>query len=345
MQQTFRGLHFNAGREQLYRIVYCSRLSSRILAPLMAFRCHAAKYLYRRVRALPWEELFSPEQTFAVSANVANSRIRHSRYASLCLKDAVVDHFRDVCGCRPDVDRRDPDIWLNLHIHADHATVALDLMGRAMHKRGYRLQGGEAPMQETLAAAIIQLSGWNGERPLVDFMCGSGTLPAEALMRQARIPAAFLRPPAGLPYLPDYAPAIWQQVKEKAHRAVGEVPAGLISCSDRETQAVAAARQNLSLLPQGKKVRIQQQDFHDIETLRETMIVCNPPYGIRMQAGCAEQNMRALGDFLKQRCTGSSACIYFGEAKLLKHIGLKPAWKKAVKNAGLDGRLAFFELY
>jgi putative N6-adenine-specific DNA methylase len=343
---AFRGLHFEADPAALYRINYQSRLVTRVLAPLATFPCHSTDSLYRQARQIPWKAILNVDQTLAVFANLSKSRIRHSQYAALCLKDAVVDYFREDSGRRPDVRRIDPDVGINLFIENDRAVISLDTSGGSLHRRGYRREGVDASMQETVAAAIIQWTEWSGSRPLVDPMCGSGTLLAEALMHCCRIPAAFLRQRFGFEQLPDFDRSLWTAVKISADRNIRPLPAGLIAGSDVAAQAVASARANLQQLPHGATVPLERLDYRRRRDLAERVIVCNPPYGLRLQpqADLAEF-YRTLGDFLKRRCAGAEAYLYFGNRDMLKHIGLKPAWKRPLKNGGIDGRLVKFALY
>jgi len=343
---SFRGLYFEADKASLYRINYQSRLVTRVLAPLLAFPCHTTDRLYRQARQIPWKEIMDVNQTLAVFANLSNSHIRHSQYAALCLKDAIVDYFREDGGRRPDVRRIDPDVWINLFIENNRAVISLDTSGGSLHRRGYRREGVEAPMQETVAAAIIQWTGWNGSRPLVDPMCGSGTLLAEALMHYCGIPAAFLRRRFGFEQLPDFDRRLWTEVKISADRRIRPLPAGLVVGSDVTAEAVESARANLQKLPHGATVPIERMDYRQRRDLPERVIVCNPPYGMRLQPKASlEEFYRTLGDFLKQRCRGAVAYIYFGNREMLKHIGLKPSWKRPLTNGGIDGRLAKFEMY
>jgi putative N6-adenine-specific DNA methylase len=343
---SFRGLYFEADKASLYRINYQSRLVTRVLAPLLAFPCHTTDRLYRQARQIPWKEIMDVNQTLAVFANLSNSQIRHSQYAALCLKDAIVDYFREDGGRRPDVRRIDPDVWINLFIENNRAVISLDTSGGSLHRRGYRREGVEAPMQETVAAAIIQWAGWNGSRPLVDPMCGSGTLLAEALMHYCGIPAAFLRRRFGFEQLPDFDRRLWTAVKISADRRIRPLPAGLVVGSDVTAEAVESARANLQKLPHGATVPIERMDYRRRRDLPERVIVCNPPYGMRLQPKASlEEFYRTLGDFLKQRCRGAVAYIYFGNREMLKHIGLKPSWKRPLTNGGIDGRLAKFEMY
>jgi len=343
---SHHGVYFSAGQEELYRIVYCSRLFTRILAPLITFDCHSTKYLYKTARGIDWPGLFAVDRTLAVDANVANSKITHSQYAALCLKDAIVDSFRDACGNRPSIDTHWPDVRLNLYIENNKATLSMDVSGGSLHRRGYRQESVEAPMQETVAAAIINLSEWQGETPLFDPMCGSGTLLAEAHMHYCRIPAAGLRSHFGFSLLPDFDDSIWQQIQRNEEKKIRTLPEGLINGSDISKPAVAAARKNLLTLPHSANIKLQVRTFQDITAIENATIICNPPYGIRAQADTdMARFMGTFGSFLKHRCKGTTAYLYFGDTELIKRIGLRPTWKKPLRNGGLDGRLVKYELY
>ncbi len=343
---VYRGLRITADPASLYRINLHSRLVNRVLAPLATFDCHSDRYLYKRVKEIPWEDFLTTEQTLAVFAQVSHSRISHSRYAALKLKDAVVDRFRDRTGRRPSVDTRAPDLWINLHLEDNRATVSLDTSGGSLHRRGYRRSSVEAPMIETLAAAVICTTGWEGERPLYDPLCGSGTLLCEAFLLASNTPAGILRDRFGFERLPDFDPGLWDSVRKQGLAGIRTLPPKLISGSDSDLEAVQAARQNCSLLDHGGAIHVARRDMFAIPALEGATIVCNPPYGIRLGKRTDLGDFyKRLGDFLKQRCTGSTAFIYFGDRAHLKSIGLRPAWKKPLRNAGLDGRLAKFELY
>ncbi|HEY5652867.1 MAG TPA: THUMP domain-containing protein, partial [Pontiella sp.] len=182
IRRGYLGFYFCADQRTIYNIVYCSRIFSRILAPLIAFDCHSEKYLYKTAQNIDWSEFLTLTKTFAITANVAKSNIRNSQYAGQILKDAIVDQFREKTTQRPNVDTKYPDLLLNLYIHENKARISVDLGGGSLHKRGYRSESVEAPMQETLAATILQLTKWTGEQPLYDPFCGSGTLLCEAFM-------------------------------------------------------------------------------------------------------------------------------------------------------------------
>jgi putative N6-adenine-specific DNA methylase len=346
VRPEFSGIRFRADKSTMYRINYLTRLLSRCLAPLISFDCHDTDTLYQKAKQIEWEDFFAEGNTFAVSGNVSDSAISHSKYAALSLKDAVADYFKEKTGQRPDVSVRNPDIPLNLHIRNDKAVISLDTSGGALHRRGYKEETVSAPMQETVAAAIIRFSEWDGSVPLYDPLCGSGTLLCESLMRYSNIPAGVFRKRFGFEFLPDFDGAIWKQVKKEADGRIRELPKGLIAGSDVSAEAVSAARTNLMGLHYGNNVSVKRAAFENLPALEGHVIVTNPPYGIRMGG---DENLEVfyknLGDFLKQKCKGSAAFVYFGERECIKKIGLKASWKKPVKAGGLDGRLVKYEMY
>lgn len=346
IRTAYRGIYFQADKATLYRINYCSRLIARVLAPLLSFQCHSDRYLYRRAHEVHWPDLLKTRQTFAVSANVSNSKIKNSQYAALRLKDAIVDRFREAGLKRPDIDKLRPDVRLNLHIERNKGTISFDTSGDSLHRRGYRKETVEAPMQEILAAVIIRVSAWDGSKPLYDPMCGSGTLLSEALMKYCRIPGGFLRKRFGFGFLPDFDKGLWDRIRAEADAQMRALPEGLIAGSDASPEAVRTARANLAALPQGDRVELRRVPFQEIDELRDRVIVCNPPYGIRIGKRPDLIDLyKAFGDFLKQRCTGSTAYLYFGKRDMIGHIGLRPSMKKPLSSGGLDGRLTRFEMY
>lgn len=346
LQVGYCGVRFSAPPAVLYRINYCARLLSHVIAPLLTFDCHSDRYLYQTAGKIPWETLFSTAHTFAVSAHVSDSRITHSHYAALRLKDAVVDRFRTQSGERPDIDTEHPDIRLSLFIHRNRAVIGVDTSGESLHRRGYRRESVAAPLQETVAAAILQISGWDGSRPLYDPFCGSGTLLAETWLTACRIPAAYQRKRFGFERLPDFEPAVWQAVRAECDAAVHLAPAGLVAGSDIDPVAVRAARINLDTLPGGAAIRCTRGDFRHLPDLPEHTIVCNPPYGERLGRPEELKSLyKEFGDFLKRHCRGSTAWILGGNRELLKHLGLKPGSRTPLPNGPLDCRLVRIDVF
>ena len=344
--QAYRGIYFTANTKELYTINFHSRLINRVLAPLISFNCRSDEFLYKKSLQVNWEDFLNPSKTFAVFASVSNSSIKHSKFASLRLKDAIVDYFRNRTGKRPSIDTREPDVWFNLHIENNEATISLDTSGGSLHRRGYRIHSIQAPMVETLAAAIINYSGWDSNSPLYDPFCGSGTLICEAYMFASKTPASIFRKKFGFERLPDFNLSLWKKIKEDALEQMIPVKKGTIAGSDISPDAVKASATNCKVIDKENVIEIENKDVFDIDNINGSTIICNPPYGIRIgKTDDLGDFYKRFGDFLKQHCKNSTAYIYFGDRKFIKNIGLKPTWKKPLSNGGLDGRLVKYELY
>lgn len=343
---VYRGIYFEADARTLYKINYTSRMITRVLAPLRTFSCHSTDALKKMAEKIPWDELFSVDETFAISASVSKSKINNSLFASLCLKDGIADYFRNKFDKRPNVEKQNPDIRFNLHIDKNIAVISLDTSGESLHKRGYRLLAGEAPMQETLAAALIKISNWDGERPLLDCMCGSGTILCEALMSYCKIPAQKMRKKFGFFNMPEFKDEIWKEVKDSCDRQIRELPKGLINGSDISPEAVKVAKANLSHLPYSDSVEILCKPFQRINSFENGTLIVNPPYGLRL--GKTEEVKalyKELGDFLKSKCNGTSAFIFTGEPSLRKSVGLKTSLRVSLTNGKLEGVVFRVECY
>ena len=343
---VYKGVYFNADLTTVYKINYASRLLSRVLAPLVSFQSHTKNVLYQRAKKIHWEDFLSNEKTFAISASVSKSKITNSLYASQCLKDAIADYFRDKYGKRPDVELNNPDVRFNLHIDKDSAVISLDTSGESLHKRGYRLVAGKAPMQETLAAALVRLSKWDGQNALWDPMCGSGTILCEALMHYCRIPTQKLRKKFGFVNMPGFDKAVWLKVKEEYDSKMRPLPKNIIRGSDKSREAIDLAKDNLSRLPYSESIELIQKDFRQIKSFENGTIIVNPPYGVRLgKMDEVKALYKELGDYLKTNCKGTTAFIYTGEKELRKHIGLKTSRRIHLDNGTLEGVLLQIDSY
>lgn len=343
---AYKGVYFKADLPTLYKINYTSRLLSRVLAPLISFPCRSTDYLYQKAKKIHWEDFCSINKTFSISASVSQSRITNSLYASQCLKDGIVDYFRAKSGKRPDVEVVNPDVRFNLHIEKDKAVISLDTSGESLHKRGYRLLAGEAPMQETLAAAIIRISKWNGQNILYDPMCGSGTILCEALMHYCRIPAQLLRKKFGFFNLPEFDKNDWNKVKADCDSKTRPVVKSIIRGSDKSQEAIKVAKKNLSHLPYSDSVDLSTNSFQQVEEFENGTLVTNPPYGMRLGESEEVHSLyKSLGDFLKTKCNGTSAFIYTGNPGLRKSIGLKTTKRVVLDNGKLEGVLLQIDSY
>ncbi|NWF89568.1 MAG: class I SAM-dependent RNA methyltransferase [Ignavibacteriaceae bacterium] len=343
---AYRGVYFKADKSALYKINYTSRLLSRVLAPLLSFHCRNSAAIMKAAAKIKWEEIFTVAKTFAITGSVAKSQITNSLYASQVLKDGIADYFRAKYGKRPNVDTVNPDVRFNLHIEKDNAVISLDTSGESLHKRGYRLLAGEAPMQETLAAAIIRLSKWDGENPLWDCMCGSGTILCEALMHYCKMPAQMLRKNFGFLYLPDFDAQLWKELKEEIDKQIRPLPKDLIIGSDKSQKMIDVAKSNLSRLPFGENVKLSCHPFQHVKKFENGTLITNPPYGIRLgEIEEVKTLYKDLGDFIKTKCTGTSAFIYTGNPELRKSIGLRTSKRVPLVNGKLEGVLVQIDSY
>jgi putative N6-adenine-specific DNA methylase len=343
---AYKGIYFKADLPAIYKINYTSRLLTRVLAPLVTFPCRSTDYLYQRAKKIHWEDFCSLEKTFSISASVSLSRITNSLYASQCLKDGIADYFRAKKGKRPDVEVVNPDVRFNLHIEKDTAVISLDTSGESLHKRGYRLLAGEAPMQETLAAALIRISKWDGQNTLYDPMCGSGTILCEALMHYCRIPSQAMRKKFGFFNLPEFNRNEWSKVKAHCDSNVRPLLKNIICGSDKSHEAIKIAKKNLSHLPYSDAVELSSKTFQQIKEFENGTLITNPPYGMRLGESEEVQTLyKELGDFLKTNCNGTSAFIYTGNPELRKFIGLKTNKRIPLDNGKFEGILLQIDSY
>jgi len=345
---SFRGVYFSCGTETLYKICYQSRLISRIFAPIYRFEAPDKDALYEGAMQVDWLRYFRHvDQTFAIDGNIYNSKINHSKYIALRVKDAVADWFRDRIGRRPYVETNNPDLRFHVHLRNDIATINFDVTNGTLQKRGYRSDSVEAPLSEHLAAACLDVSGWKGDVPFVDLMCGSGTFGIEAALLASQKPAGSFRKKWGFEQTPDFQPKLWRQVREAADAKIRSITAPIIGC-DIDAAAVTAARQNARRAGFADAIEFRHSSFQDLQ-LPETpgVIFVNPPYGIRLGADIEEVALlyNKIGDFFKQKAQGWRAFVFTGNLDLVSAIRLKPSRRHIFYNGPLESRLLEYEIY
>jgi len=341
------GVNFSGSFRDGYRACLWLRTANRVLQPLASFPCPSQEALYEGVYALNWEELMTPEMTLAVAAKIRDSEITHSHFAALKTKDAIVDKIRDHCGQRPNVDAKDPDLRINLHLARNHCTISLDLAGSSLHKRGYRRDPTIAPLKETLAAGLVALTGWDQETHFVDPMCGSGSLALEAAQLASNHAPGLLSPDFGFQRWPDFDAKLWKELLEEAEEAKRELPANLVFGSDRDKRAVELARRNADSSGIGARIRWSYNDFAKLEPpAAHGTLVCNPPYGERIgEEADLEAFYRKIGDTFKQNWKGWTAWVFTGNLALAKRVGLKASKRIVLYNGPIECRLLKYELY
>lgn len=340
-----RAVLCEGNKELMYRINYTVRTALKVLKPFKTFFAKNEDQLYKQAQEIHWFELLTTDQTFAIDAVVSGNFFTHSQYAALRLKDAIVDQFRDVYGIRPSINTLSPDLRINLHIRQDKVQILFDSSGESLHKRGYRKQVDKAPMNEVLAAGLIQLSGWQADCNFIDCMCGSGTLPIEAAMFAMNIPAGYYRKQWGFMKWPDYDEALWQRIKEEADSKICDFDHE-IWASDRSAKAVAIAESNLVHAHLTRDIHLMKKNMEDLTPPEgRGVVIFNPPYGDRLEEDDIDQAYESIGNTLKHNFKGFQCWLITDDAVALKHIGLKPSEKIPVWNGPLECRFVRFDIF
>ncbi len=341
-----RVVFFTGTTETLYRANLMSRVALRILVPIATFPAGSEQQLYDGIKKIDWDKYLTAEDTLAVDAVTVKSKLTHSLYVSLKTKDAIVDQIRERSGKRPDVDLRFPTIRVNVHLSDNIANISLDSSGSSLHKRGYRSEQGEAPLNETLAAGMVMLSGWDRKSPFTDLMCGSGTIVIEAAMMAKNIAPGILRNEFGFERWKDFDAQLWDSVVDAAKSAEIESPEIKITGIDRSHQATENAIDNAKSAGVEKMISFHTMPFeHYTPAESRQMIVSNPPYGGRITDEDLFALYKNIGDQLKKKYQGSTAWILTANQEAAKNIGLHASRKIQLYNGALECRFLKFELY
>ena len=340
------GVAFQTDQAGLYRANLWMRTASRVLVQLALFPCSSPTELYTGVHALPWQELITPDMTLAVDCSLRDSALTHSGFVALKTKDAVVDRIRESCGSRPNVDTASPDVRINVHLHKNVCTISLDSSGDSLDRRGYRLERNEAPLRETLAAAVVDLTGWDGSIPLADPMCGSGTIPVEAALVAAHIPPGLQRD-FGFQRWLDFDNALWSRICAEAEAGIRTLPVGLITGYDLDSRALLLAGRNAANAGLSGQIHFFHAALQEFRPEGEKgVVILNPPYGKRLGE---EEDLRELycqiGDIMKKRCRGWTGYVLTGNLELAKYIGLKASRRYVLFNGAIECRLLKYDLY
>ncbi|KHS90821.1 bifunctional 23S rRNA (guanine(2069)-N(7))-methyltransferase RlmK/23S rRNA (guanine(2445)-N(2))-methyltransferase RlmL [Pectobacterium brasiliense] len=338
------GVHFEGDNRLLYQSLLWSRLASRILLPLNEFKVHSDLDLYLGVQAIDWSTIFSIDKTFAVHFTGTNEDIRNSQYGALKVKDAIVDSFTRKTGQRPDVAKQQPDIRVNVFLQRDMASVSLDLSGDGLHQRGYRDLAGLAPLKENLAAAIVLRSGWQSGTPLVDPMCGSGTLLIEAAMLASDRAPGLHRTHWGFNAWLKHDAELWREVTTEAQQRASQglqTTTSRFFGSDNDRRVIEIAKANARRAGVAELISF---DVRDAAQLKNPLpegpkgtVVSNPPYGERLEsepALIALHNM--LGRKMKSDFGGWQLSLFSASPELLSCLQLRAERQFKAKNGPLD---------
>ncbi|MGF2033900.1 MAG: THUMP domain-containing class I SAM-dependent RNA methyltransferase [Nostoc sp. CmiVER01] len=347
VEPGFCGVAFEGDRTLLYRVNLWARLPFRILVNIHEFPCLDTKDLYCGVQSIDWQNYLTPDMTLAVNVTGKNDRLNHSHFTSLQVKNAIVDQQKENLGERSNVELHNPDVRVNVHIERDSCTVKLDSSGNSLHRRGYRPAVGAAPLKESLAAALIQLSGWQPDQMFYDPLCGSGTLPLEASLKALNIAPGLFRESFGFENWLDFDLSLLEKLLQEAKDSQLDTLPAPIWGSDRDENIIEQAINNAQNCGVDNHVWFSQMELADVVAPADSGILfCNPPYGERLgRDSDLGAFYKLLGDVLKQRFKGWTAFVLSGNKELSQSIGLKSSQRIAVYNGTLPCQLMKYELY
>ena len=339
-----RAVFYDGDLELIYKSNYHLRAALRILKEIEHFNFKNVDQFYLKCKKIKWQNYFTVDQNFVINSVVVNSRdFRNSMFASLKVKDAIADYFRENFGKRPSVDTDNPDIIINVHIFQDNCTLSIDSSGESLHKRGYRVKQGEAPLNEVLAAGMIYISGWLGNSDFMDPMCGSGTLPIEAAMIAQNIPAAKFRKEFAFQLWNDFDPLLWEKVTEPVEKREFRHK---IYASDISGSNLLNAQTNARRALVFNKIQFACTDFKDLNiNLNNATILTNPPYGERLRENDLDGLYSMIGERLKHQYAGNSAWILSSAFESLKFVGLKPSQRIDLFNGPLKCKYNNYRLF
>ncbi|MFQ5462396.1 MAG: class I SAM-dependent RNA methyltransferase [Phycisphaerae bacterium] len=341
------GVELPASLRDAMRLNLFLRTGLNVLCLIDDFTCVDPDALYRAANALPWEEMIAPDEYVSVVSSVNTPTINDWRFASLKLKDAIVDRVAAAVGRRPDSGPRRDRVVVHLYWHGDRCRLYLNTSGQKLADRNYRKIPHTAPMQETLAAAVVLATGYEGSMPLVNPMCGSGTLAIEAALIASGRPPGLLRSNFGFQHIKGFDANAWRSLRIAAKKVRNKTAPAPILATDLDESAVWAARKNAETAGVHHLIQFDVCDFAATNMPTEPGIVLlNPEYGERLgRVWELEQTYKRMGDFFKQKCPAWTGYIFTGNLDLAKKVGLKVSRRLEFFNAKIECRLLKYELY
>ena len=339
-----RMVSFKGDKELLYRANFQLHTAIRILKPIKHFKALSADDVYEGVKDIDWSEYIGNDKTFAVDSVVFSEEFRHSKFVAYKVKDAIVDQFREKTGQRPNISITNPDIRLHIHIADDQCTLCLDSSGESLHRRGYRQESVEAPLNEVLAAGMILMTGWHGETDFIDPMCGSGTLLIEAALIARNMAPGLFRKEFAFEKWPDFDRDLFDEIynddsqeREFNHHIYGY---------DVDIKAVNTARLNIKAAGLSSDITVEEQDFKNFtQPKNKSIMVTNPPYGERISTPDLLGTYKMIGERLKHQFTGNEAWILSYREECFAQIGLKPSIKIPVFNGSLECEFRKYQMF
>lgn len=339
-----RMVSFMGDKEMMYRANFQLHTAIRILKPIKHFKALSADDVYREVQKIDWSEYIGLDKTFAVDSVVFSEEFRHSKFVAYKVKDAIVDQFREKTGKRPNISVANPDIRLNIHIAEDKCTLSLDSSGESLHRRGYRQESVEAPLNEVLAAGMILMTGWQGETDFIDPMCGSGTLLVEAALIAHNMAPGLFRKEYAFEKWPDFDSDLFDRIynddsseREFTHHIYGY---------DVDIKAVNTARLNVRAAGLLNDITVEEADFKNFTQPKDkSIIVTNPPYGERISTPDLLGTYKMIGERLKHQFLNNDAWILSYREECFDQIGLKPSIKIPVYNGSLECEFRKYQIF
>lgn len=339
-----RMVSFTGDQTLLYKANLHLRTAVRILKPIISFHAKDPDEVYAQIRKIEWENYFSPDQTFAIDTVVYSEFFRHSKFLSYRVKDGMADYFNEKFGKRPSVRLTNPDIYIHVHVSHNLCTVSLDSSGESLHKRGYRVDQTEAPLNEVLAAGMLLLAGWEGQCNFIDPMCGSGTLLIEAALIALRIPPGIYRKSFAFEKWKDFnADAFEKLLNEEPDEKPFDFK---IYGSDISAQAISIAEKNIKSASLSKYIQLETKSIQKITNAPENgLLVMNPPYGERISSMDLLTLYENIGERLKHGFPGYSAWILSYREECFDRIGLRPSARIKLMNGALDCEFRKYEIF
>ena len=339
-----RMVSFTGNKELMYRANFQLHTAIRILKPIRHFKAKCADDVYEEIKKIDWTAYLDDDKTFAVDSVVFSEEFRHSKFVSYKVKDAIVDQFREKTGKRPNISVANPDLRLNIHIAEDDCTLSLDSSGESLHRRGYRQESVEAPLNEVLAAGMILLSGWKGDTDFIDPMCGSGTILIEAALIAKNMAPGLFRKEYAFEKWPDFDADLFDEIyndesqeREFQHHIYGY---------DVDVKAVNTAILNVKAAGLSNDITVRQQDFKDFtQPSHKSIIITNPPYGERISTPDLLGTYKMIGERLKHEFKGNDAWVLSYREECFEQIGLKPSIKIPLYNGSLECEFRRYQMF
>ena len=339
-----RAVEFLGDLGFLYKANYSLRTALKILVPIHHFKAKNETIFEKEINKIPWENYFFNSQSFAIDATVYSDYFKHSQYIMLKMKDGIVDRFRKKFGKRPDIERFNPDIKFHLHISNQEVTISLDSSGDPLFKRGYRKSHFEAPINEVLAAGLLNLAGWDGKGNFLDPMCGSGTLLVEAAMIALNMPPQLHRKQFGFMNWKNFDLELFNKIKDTRINRIRDF-SGKIVGYDISDKALVSAKNNIEAADLSEFIELKNQDFFTSQKeLFPLLVVFNPPYDERLSI-TTDHFYKNIGDTLKNNYKNTLAWFITSDLEAYKKIGLRPSRKIKIYNGKLECRFFQYDIY